>query len=106
MNRLVLWLLFCFQSSFIIFLRRLFHSTLVIVICQVFFLFLFYFLVKQSGEGGIRTLAPVNPTYTLSRGTSSANLSTSPNKTIFIYVLSLGQDISYQTLFLMSSIFN
>ena len=70
------------------------------------FLFLFYFLVKQSGEGGIRTLAPVNPTYTLSRGTSSANLSTSPNKTIFIYVLSLGQDISYQTLFLMSSIFN
>ena len=32
----------------------------------------------SDGEGEIRTLAPVIPTYTLSRGASSANLSTSP----------------------------
>ena len=32
-----------------------------------------------GGEGGIRTLAPVFPTYTLSRGAPSANLGTSPS---------------------------
>ena len=59
-----------------------------------FILLLLYYTykIKQNGEGGIRTLAPVNPTYTLSRGTSSANLSTSPNYN-YSYCVPSGQDI-------------
>ena len=54
-----------------------------------------FYKEKQNGEGGIRTLAPVNPTYTLSRGTSSANLSTSPN--IKYLFLPVHQDKIYTT---------
>ncbi len=54
-----------------------------------------------SGERGIRTLAPVNPTYTLSRGASSANLSISPNNAyqqcICLFLLSLVSDKIYSS---------
>ena len=42
-------------------------------------------LLRRGGEGEIRTLAPVIPTYSLSRGAPSAYLGTSPNRN---YILS------------------
>ena len=40
----------------------------------------------RGGEGGIRTLAPVTPAYSLSRGAPYSHLGTSPRSVFIIYV--------------------
>ena len=80
-SRIVCVSLFSYQGSLLVCLSDSLFTLPHLIDCVKYFFEVFYFskFKTSNGEGGIRTLAPLLTTYSLSRGAPSASLGTSPN---------------------------
>ena len=80
-SRIVCVSLFSYQGSLLVCLSDSLFTLPHLIDCVKYSFEVFYFskFKTSNGEGGIRTLAPLLTTYSLSRGAPSASLGTSPN---------------------------
>ena len=101
----------CFTVQLSMFVAAFFTSSLFtlphLIDCVKYSFEVFYFskFKTSNGEGGIRTLAPLLTTYSLSRGAPSASLGTSPNCPTQSLLFFQKRFILYRVVFYLSRTF-
>ena len=106
-SRIVCVSLFSYQGSLLVCLSDSLFTLPHLIDCVKYFFEVFYFskFKTSNGEGGIRTLAPLLTTYSLSRGAPSASLGTSPNCPTQSLLFFQKRFILYRVVFYLSRTF-
>ena len=106
-SRIVCVSLFSYQGSLLVCLSDSLFTLPHLIDCVKYSFEVFYFskFKTSNGEGGIRTLAPLLTTYSLSRGAPSASLGTSPNCPTQLLLIFQKRFILYRVVFRLSRTF-
>ena len=106
-SRIVCVSLFSYQGSLLVCLSDSLFTLPHLIDCVKYSFEVFYFskFKTSNGEGGIRTLAPLLTTYSLSRGAPSASLGTSPNCPTQSLLFFQKRFILYRVVFYLSRTF-